>query len=110
MTRKRWSAAGWNNSEKRESSGRHMVLFAEKPVTVTFDPSGKSVTAYQGDVLADVAKQANVYIPYKCKSGRCMSCELRLNGRVSVQACKNAQIPGGPTKNLRVQVMREKPV
>lgn len=56
-------------------------LAAGKPVEITFEPSGKVVMAEQGDVIAEVAAKAGVYIPYKCKQGRCNSCELRLNGR-----------------------------
>lgn len=57
------------------------LLAAGKPVTVTFEPSGKVITAEQGDNLAEVAARAKVFIPFKCKQGRCNSCELRLNGR-----------------------------
>ena len=56
-------------------------LYAGKPVEVIFEPSGKKFVAEQGDVIADIAVKAGVTIPYKCKQGRCNSCELRLNGR-----------------------------
>ena len=68
-------------------SGRHDLvqsssrLFSGKPVTVKFDPSGKTVVANQGDIIADIAAKNGIVIPYKCKQGRCNSCELRLNGR-----------------------------
>lgn len=60
-----------------------------KPVTITFQPSGKQVIAEQGAILADLAAKAGVFIPYKCKSGRCNSCELRLNGRGKCNTTNN---------------------
>lgn len=57
------------------------TLSAVKPVTVSFEPSGKSIISEQGALIADVAKKAGVTIPYGCRQGRCNSCEVRLNGR-----------------------------
>ena len=54
---------------------------AGKPVDVTFQPAGKIITAEQGDLIKDVAVKAGVFIPFKCKQGRCLSCEVRLNGK-----------------------------
>lgn len=56
-------------------------LFASKPVDVSFEPSGKKIVAEQGDLIEAVAKKAGVVIPFKCKQGRCNSCEVRLNGK-----------------------------
>ena len=56
-------------------------LFAAKPVTVSFEPSGKSIISEQGALIAEVAKKAGVSIPFGCRQGRCNSCEVRLNGR-----------------------------
>jgi len=52
-----------------------------KPVDVTFEPAGKIIGAEQGELIEAVAKRAGVVIHFKCKQGRCMSCEVRLNGR-----------------------------
>jgi ferredoxin len=86
------------------------VLFAGKPVEVSFLPSGKTIIAEQGDLIETVAKKAGVMIPFKCKQGRCNSCELRLNGKVSAKACQGALIPGGPTKKLSIVVVNNKPL
>ena len=85
-------------------------MYAGKPVEVTFEPAGKTVIAEQGELIESVAKKAGVNIPFKCKQGRCNSCELRLNGRVSAKACQGATIPGGPTKKLSVVVVNKKPL
>lgn len=81
-----------------------------KPVEVSFEPSGKKVVAEQGDKLADVAKKAGVKVPYSCKQGRCTSCEVRVNGRVSAKLCQGYAIPTGPTKKLSVQVINTAPL
>lgn len=81
-----------------------------KPVEVTFEPAGKMVIAEQGDLLEAVAKKAGVVIPFKCKQGRCNSCEVRINGRVSAKVCQGAAVPGGPTKKLSVVVVNKKPL
>ena len=60
-------------------------LFASKPVDVSFEPSGKSIVAEQGDLIEAVAKKAGVVIPFKCKQGRCNSCEVRLNGKGEIK-------------------------
>ena len=63
------------------SSSSRTLLNAGKPVSVSFEPSGKSIIAEQNDLIGDVAKKAGVNIPFGCKQGRCNSCEVRLNGR-----------------------------
>ena len=63
------------------SSNKRWSLHASKPVEVSFEPSGKNVVAEQGDLIEKVAKNAGVIIPFKCKQGRCNSCEVRLNGK-----------------------------
>lgn len=60
------------------------TLSAVKPVTVSFEPSGKSIISEQGALIADVSKKAGVTIPYGCRQGRCNSCEVRLNGRGNI--------------------------
>ena len=85
-------------------------VYAGKPVEVTFEPAGKTIIAEQGELIEAVAKKAGVTIPFKCKQGRCNSCELRLNGRVSAKACQGAAVPGGPTKKLSVVVVNKKPL
>lgn len=121
-----------NASFRRKSSLQNSILFASKPVTITFEPSGKSIVAEQGALISDVAAKAGVFIPYKCKQGRCNSCEVRLNGRgktinfmffnrfyftyrfelitVSAKACQKAQVPAGPTKTLSVVVVNKSPL
>eukprot|EP01031_Cornospumella_fuschlensis_P024176 gene24176-29238_t len=96
--------------KNRALASRFTSKIFNKPVTITFEPSGKTVVASQGDILADVAAKNGVYIPYKCKQGRCNSCELRLNGRVSAKACQKAAVPAGPTKTLFVAVVNTKPL
>ena len=59
----------------------NLQLNAGKPVSVSFEPSGKSIIAEQNELISDVAKKAGVTIPFGCKQGRCNSCEVRLNGR-----------------------------
>lgn len=66
---------------QRQLNYRVNTLSAVKPVTVSFEPSGKSIISEQGALIADVAKKAGVTIPYGCRQGRCNSCEVRLNGR-----------------------------
>jgi hypothetical protein len=89
---------------------RILSLHAGKPVDVTFTPSGKVIVAEQGDLIEVVAKKAGVVIPFKCKQGRCMSCEVRLNGKVSTRVCQGATIPSGPTKKLTIDVINKKPL
>jgi ferredoxin len=89
---------------------RIRTLLRGKPVEVKFEPSGKTIIAEQGETIESVAKKAGVLIPFKCKQGRCNSCEVRLNGRVSAKACQGASIPGGPTKSLTVVVINKKPL
>mmetsp|Transcript_27494 Transcript_27494/g.27715 ORF Transcript_27494/g.27715 Transcript_27494/m.27715 type:complete len:124 (-) Transcript_27494:239-610(-) len=88
----------------------HTRLRAGKPVDVTFEGTGKSIVAAQGDLLETVAKKAGVYIPFKCKQGRCGSCEVRLNGRVTAKVCQKATVPQGPAKKLSVVVINKKPL
>eukprot|EP01036_Dinobryon_divergens_P022695 gene22695-30977_t len=85
-------------------------LFASKPVDVSFEPSGKKIVAEQGDLIEAVAKKAGVVIPFKCKQGRCNSCEVRLNGKVSAKVCQGAKIPAGPTKKLSIVVINKTPL
>jgi len=66
---------------QKKLNHRVNTLTAVKPVTVSFEPSGKSIISEQGALIADVAKKAGVNIPYGCRQGRCNSCEVRLNGR-----------------------------
>lgn len=87
-----------------------VVLNAGKPVDVTFEPAGKSIVAEQGELIEAVAKRAAISIPFKCKQGRCNSCEVRLNGKVSAKVCQGAAIPGGPTKKLSIVVINKKPL
>ena len=57
------------------------ILLAGKPVEVMFEGSPKIIIAEQGELISEVAKRASIYVPFKCKQGRCGSCEVRLNGR-----------------------------
>ena len=55
-------------------------------VTVTFLPSGVEVASYQGELLTDVCRRANVEITYGCQKGTCGACEVDV---------KSASAPGG---------------
>lgn len=90
--------------------GRRLGAVWGKPVDVTFEPAGKTLVAEQGELIEAVAKRAGVAIPFKCKQGRCASCEVRLNGRVSAKVCQGATIPSGPTKKLSIVVVNKKPL
>ena len=60
----------------------HSSLYSTKQVEITFEGDNKkTVMGIQGELIESVAKKAGVYIPFKCKQGRCGSCEVRLNGR-----------------------------
>mmetsp|Transcript_5419 Transcript_5419/g.8177 ORF Transcript_5419/g.8177 Transcript_5419/m.8177 type:complete len:121 (+) Transcript_5419:107-469(+) len=85
-------------------TSQRSVAMMGKPVTVTFEPSGKVVEASQGDLIGAVAKKAGVTIPFKCKNGQCKTCEVSLNGRARARVCQGAKIPGGPTKKLKIKV------
>eukprot|EP00636_Phaeomonas_parva_P001821 CAMPEP_0118887958 /NCGR_PEP_ID=MMETSP1163-20130328/25477_1 /TAXON_ID=124430 /ORGANISM="Phaeomonas parva, Strain CCMP2877" /LENGTH=114 /DNA_ID=CAMNT_0006826517 /DNA_START=27 /DNA_END=371 /DNA_ORIENTATION=- len=76
-----------------------------KQVEVTWENNGKTVTANQGEPIANVARRAGVKIKYDCKKGRCGSCEVRLNGRASAKVCQGATIPFGPSKKLKIKTM-----
>lgn len=79
------SAGYMLNALNAPSTSKNVFYFARyasiKPVDVSFEPSGKKIVAEQGEVIEAVAKRAGVIIPFKCKQGRCNSCEVRLNGR-----------------------------
>ena len=59
----------------------NLRVLASKPVDITFEPSGKKIIAEQGELIEQVARKAGVTIPFKCKQGRCNSCEIRMNGK-----------------------------
>lgn len=94
------------SSHRSMNSGR---LYG-KPVTVTFEPSNIVVECEQGDLIDTVAKKSKIKIPFGCKSGRCNSCEVRLNGRASAKVCQGAKIPAGPTKKLAIKVINTRPL
>jgi len=72
-------------------------------VTVTFPQKGnKQVTAQQGEPIGAVCKRAGVRVKFDCKTGRCATCQVRLNGRSAVKVCQGATVPGGATKKLTI--------
>lgn len=61
-----------------------------QPVTVEFlGANKKTVTAYLGQSISDIAKRAGVDIKYSCKKGECRTCEVNFNGKI-VKACQSS--------------------
>jgi len=61
-----------------------------QPVTVEFlGANKKTVTAYLGQSIGDIAKRAGVDIKYSCKKGECRTCEVNFNGKI-VKACQSS--------------------
>mmetsp|Transcript_23529 Transcript_23529/g.32605 ORF Transcript_23529/g.32605 Transcript_23529/m.32605 type:complete len:117 (-) Transcript_23529:296-646(-) len=97
-------ALAFRAAPSRSAVGRRGdVRMMGKPVTVTFLPSNKVVEAEQGDLIQTVAQKAGVKIKFDCKTGRCGTCEVRLNNRVTAKVCQGAKIPAGPTKALKIE-------
>mmetsp|Transcript_17415 Transcript_17415/g.22362 ORF Transcript_17415/g.22362 Transcript_17415/m.22362 type:complete len:122 (-) Transcript_17415:206-571(-) len=94
------------NTQSLKNISKHAardVKMMGKPVTVTWLPSGKTCEAEQGDEIAKVAAKAGIKLKFDCKTGRCGTCEVRLNNRVTAKVCQGAKIPGGPTKALKIE-------
>lgn len=85
---------------QKKLNHRVNTLSAVKPVTVSFEPSGKSIISEQGALIADVAKKAGVNIPYGCRQGRCNSCEVRLNGRGNLTTTIRCTIYGSTSSHF----------
>jgi hypothetical protein len=72
-------------------------------VEVTFPQKGnKVVTAMQGDPIGKVCQKAGMRVKFDCKTGRCATCQVSLNGRSKVKVCQGATIPGGATRKLKI--------
>jgi hypothetical protein len=70
---------------------------------IEFIPANKRVLADVGASLADVAQQAGVHIPFKCKKGECGTCEVRVDGKWT-RTCQSIVPPVGRGEVLRVSV------
>merc|ERR1711920_1001558 len=69
-------------------------LLGDTPVV--FQPQNVMTMARVGQPLSEVAKQADVFIKYKCRKGESKTCAVNIDGKW-VSACQTkieAQAPG----------------
>ncbi|CAK9050676.1 Protochlorophyllide reductase A [Durusdinium trenchii] len=77
-------------------------LLGDTPVV--FQPQNVMTMARAGQALSEVASQADVFIRYKCKKGKCKTCAVNIDGKW-VSACQTKiprQTESG--KNFEVRV------
>lgn len=80
--------------------------------TISFTLNGKTVEAYEGDTLLDVAKQQGIEVPHLCYSdrqgadGNCRACVVEIDGeRVLAPSCCRY-----PSNGMNVQTNSERAV
>lgn len=82
------------NDPNLEKSKAGAAPAGKKTVEISFS-NGRTVNAFPGQGMADVARAAGAKIRYDCKNGDCGTCTVKLNGR-AIRACV-AKVPtGGP--------------
>ena len=74
---------------------------------VVFQPQNVMTMARAGAPLSEVAAQANVFIRYKCKQGKCKTCSVNINGKW-VCACQTKIPAQAPGENFEVRVRKVK--
>ena len=70
---------------------------------VVFQPQNVMTMARAGQPLSEVATQADVFIRYKCKKGKCKTCAVNIDGKW-VSACQTKIPPQEPGKSFDVRV------
>jgi len=76
-------------------------LLGDTPVV--FQPQNVMTMARVGQPLSEVAKQADVFIRYKCKKGECKTCAVNIDGKW-VSACQQRIEPQAPGEQFAVRV------
>jgi len=76
-------------------------LLGDTPVV--FQPQNVMTMARAGQPLSEVASQADVFIRYKCKKGKCKTCSVNINGKW-VCACQTKIPPQQAGENFEVRV------
>mmetsp|Transcript_11663 Transcript_11663/g.32477 ORF Transcript_11663/g.32477 Transcript_11663/m.32477 type:complete len:708 (+) Transcript_11663:129-2252(+) len=76
-------------------------LLGDTPVV--FQPQNVMTMARVGQPLSEVAKQADVFIRYKCRKGECKTCAVNIDGRW-VSACQQRIEPQAPGEHFAVRV------
>ena len=74
---------------------------------VVFQPQNVMTMARAGQPLSEVATQANVFIRYKCKQGKCKTCSVNIGGKW-VCACQTKIPAQAPGQNFEVRVRKVK--
>ncbi|CAJ1335235.1 unnamed protein product [Effrenium voratum] len=88
-----WDVPEVKNTEPPQMIPGHEVL---GDTQVVFQPQNVMTMARAGQPLSEVATQADVFIPYRCKKGECKTCAVNIGGKW-VCACQTkiqAQKPG----------------
>jgi len=70
---------------------------------VVFQPQNIMTMARVGQPLSEVAKQADVFIKYKCRKGECKTCAVNIDGKW-VSACQQRIAPQASGSNFEVRV------
>jgi len=70
---------------------------------VVFQPQNVMTMARAGQPLSEVASQADVFIRYKCKKGKCKTCSVNINGKW-VCACQTKIPPQAAGERFEVKV------
>jgi ferredoxin len=76
-------------------------LLGDTPVV--FQPQNVMTMARVGQPLSEVAKQADVFIKYKCRKGECKTCAVNIDGKW-VSACQQRIEPQAPGEHFAVRV------
>mmetsp|Transcript_128504 Transcript_128504/g.399872 ORF Transcript_128504/g.399872 Transcript_128504/m.399872 type:complete len:755 (-) Transcript_128504:260-2524(-) len=76
-------------------------LLGDTPVV--FQPQNVMTMARVGQPLSEVASQADVFIRYKCKKGKCKTCVVNIDGKW-VSACQTKIPPQAPGQHFGVRV------
>jgi len=76
-------------------------LLGDTPVV--FQPQNVMTMARVGQPLSEVAAQADVFIRYKCRKGRCKTCVVNIDGKW-VSACQTKVPPQAPGQHFGVRV------
>mmetsp|Transcript_3788 Transcript_3788/g.8695 ORF Transcript_3788/g.8695 Transcript_3788/m.8695 type:complete len:708 (+) Transcript_3788:113-2236(+) len=76
-------------------------LLGDTPVV--FQPQNVMTMARVGQPLSEVAKQADVFIRYKCRKGECKTCAVNIDGKW-VSACQQRIEPQAPGEHFAVRV------
>ncbi|CAL1151687.1 unnamed protein product, partial [Cladocopium goreaui] len=87
----------------RDGEGAKIVGNRTLPKEVVFQPQNVMTMARAGQPLSEVASQADVFIRYKCKKGKCKTCSVNINGKW-VCACQTKIPPQAAGERFEVKV------